>query len=191
MNAKNELQPGDALLVVDLQRDFCEGGALAVPHGDALVPTVQKLADRAAERGIPVYASKDWHPPDHVSFEAQGGPWPPHCVQGTPGAELHPDFEPPEGWIPVVKGNRLDHDQNSAFDETGLASDMRRRGIRRVWVTGLAQEVCVRASALDALREGFEVRVVRDATQPIDEREGRRAFEEIEAAGGLIVGAQA
>ncbi|MGD8318030.1 MAG: isochorismatase family protein [Myxococcales bacterium] len=186
MGALSELQPGDALLVVDLQRDFCEGGALPVPHGDAIVPVVQKLVDRAAERDIPVYASRDWHPPEHVSFEAQGGPWPPHCVQGTEGAELHADFEPPEGCIPVVKGNRLDKDQNSAFDETGVAVDLRRRGVRRVWVTGLAQEVCVRASALDALREGFEVHVVEDATRAIDDEKGRRAFDEIRASGGVV-----
>ncbi len=189
MDVMNELRRGDALLVVDLQRDFCEGGALAVPHGDTIVPVVQKLANRASQRDIPVYASKDWHPPDHVSFKARGGPWPPHCVQETAGAELHPDFEPPEGCTPVVKGNRLDKDQNSAFEETGLAADMRRRGVGRIWVAGLAQEVCVRASALDALREGFEVYVIRDATQPIDERRGRKAFEEIKAAGGFIAGA--
>lgn len=191
MNAMNELRSGDALLVVDLQRDFCEGGALAVPNGDTIVPIVQKLANRAAERNVPIYVSKDWHPPDHVSFTARGGPWPPHCVQGTKGAELHPDFEPPDGWIPVIKGNRLDKDQSSAFDETGLATDMRRRRIERIWIVGLAQEVCVRASALDALDEGFEVYVVEHATQPIDEEKGRCALEEIRARGGVIVGAAA
>lgn len=190
MGAMSELRSGDALLVVDLQRDFCEGGALEVPGGDAIVPVVQKLANRAAEREIPVYASRDWHPPEHVSFETQGGPWPPHCVQDTQGAELHPDFDPPDGCIPVVKGNRLDQDQNSAFDETGLAVDLERRGVRRIWIAGLAQEVCVRASALDALHEGFEVRVVRDATQPLDEEDGRRAFQEIREAGGLVVEAR-
>jgi nicotinamidase/pyrazinamidase len=191
MDAMNELRPGDALVIVDLQRDFCEGGALAVPHAHTIVPVVQKLANRAAERDVPIYASKDWHPPDHVSFRARGGPWPPHCVQGTKGAELHPDFKPPEGWIPVVKGNRLDKDQNSAFDETGLATDIRRRGIGRIWITGLAQEVCVVASALDALGEGLQVCVVEDATQAIDEEKGRRAFEEIRASGGVILRAGA
>lgn len=189
MNAMNDMQRGDALLVVDLQRDFCEGGALAVPNGDSVVPIIQDLTNRAADQQIPIYASRDWHPPDHVSFEARGGPWPPHCVQGTKGAELHPGFAPPTGHIPVVKGTRLDRDQYSAFDETGLAADMRERGVRRIWITGLAQDVCVRATALDALREGFEVRLIQEATRPVDEDEGRKALEEIEAAGGIIAGA--
>jgi nicotinamidase/pyrazinamidase len=184
----NEVRRGDALLIVDLQRDFCEGGALAVPDGDAVVPIIEDWVKRAVAQGIPIYASRDWHPPQHVSFEQQGGPWPPHCVQETEGAAFHPGFEPPGDFVPVIKGTRLDRDQYSAFDDTGLAADMRRSHVERVWVAGLAQDVCVRASTLDALKEGFEVLLLKDATRPVDEGKGARALEEMKAGGASIVG---
>lgn len=182
-----ELRRGDALLVVDLQRDFCEGGTLAVPGAEAVVPLAQAWSKRAAALGVPVYASKDWHPPEHVSFVSRGGPWPPHCVQDTEGAAFHPGFEPPASFVPVIKGTRLDRDQYSAFDETGLASEMRRHEIKRVWVAGLAQDVCVRETVLDALREGFEVGLLKCATRPVDPRKGREALEQMRSAGASIV----
>lgn len=184
----NEVRRGDALLIVDLQRDFCEGGALAVPDGDAVVPIIQDWVKQAVAQGVPIYASRDWHPPQHVSFEQQGGPWPPHCVQESEGAAFHPSFEPPGDIVPVIKGTRLDRDQYSAFDATGLAADMRRSHVERIWIAGLAQDVCVRASTLDALKEGFEVLLLKDATRPVDEGQGTLALEEMKAGGASIVG---
>jgi len=180
------LRAGDALLVVDVQPDFCPGGALAVPDGDAVIPVLNAWIAAARERGVPVYASRDWHPLQHVSFEAQGGPWPPHCVQDTPGAAYHPDLALPEDAVTIAKGTRLDRDQYSAFDGTGLAEHLRRTGIERLWVGGLAQDVCVRASVLDACKEGFAVHVIADATRPVDAAAGEAALREMREAGARL-----
>jgi len=180
------LRAGDALLVVDVQPDFCPGGALAVPEGDAVIPVLNAWIAAARERGVPVYASRDWHPLQHVSFEAQGGPWPPHCVQDTPGAAYHPDLALPEDAVTIAKGTRLDRDQYSAFDGTGLAEHLRQAGIERLWVGGLAQDVCVRASVLDACKEGFAVHLIADATRPVDAAAGEEALREMGEAGARL-----
>lgn len=181
-----EMQKGDALLVVDVQPDFCPGGQLAVPAGDDVIPVLNRWLETARGRGIPVYASRDWHPPGHVSFEAEGGPWPPHCVQDTPGAQYHPDLKLPDDVYKVSKGVRLDEDQYSALDRTGAGEHMRRRGIQRLWVGGLAQDVCVRASVLDARKEGFEVHLLTDATRPVDAEQGEKALEEMKQADAVL-----
>jgi len=180
------LRAGDALLVVDVQPDFCPGGALAVPDGDAVIPVLNAWIAAARERGVPVYASRDWHPLQHVSFEAQGGPWPPHCLQDTPGAAYHPDLALPEDAVTIAKGTRLDRDQYSAFDGTGLAEHLRQAGIERLWVGGLAQDVCVRASVLDACKEGFAVHLIADATRPVDAAAGEEALREMGEAGARL-----
>lgn len=177
------LEQGDAVLVVDVQPDFCPGGALPVAGGDEVIPPLNAWLRAARSRGVPVYASRDWHPPGHPSFREQGGPWPPHCVQDTPGAAYHPDLQLPEEVVKVAKGVRLDRDQYSAFDETGLAVHLRRRGVRRLVVGGLALDVCVRATVLDARKAGFEVLLLRDATRPVDPAAGREALSEMERAG--------
>jgi nicotinamidase/pyrazinamidase len=133
-----------------------------------------------------VYYSCDWHPPGHVSFRESGGQWPPHCLQHTDGARFHPDLHRPASAIIVTKGVRLDRDQCSAFDETGLAADLRKRGVGRVWVGGLAQDVCVRATVLDARREGFETIVIADGTRPVTSRGGRAANAEMRKAGARL-----
>jgi len=186
-DSKLDLAPGDALLVVDMQKDFCPGGALAVPGGDAVVPVLNKWIDFARAAKRPVYFSRDWHPTGHLSFEPQGGPWPPHCIQDTEGAAFHPKLHVPEDAVKVSKGVRLDKDQYSAFDETGLGAAMREAGVRRVWVGGLARDVCVRASVLDALREGFEVCVLSEAARPITPEGGEKADAEMKEAGARIV----
>ena len=109
------LKPGDGLLIVDVQKDFCPGGALPIAEGDRVVPILNRWLRAARERGIPVYASRDWHPRRHASFREQGGPWPPHCIQGSEGARFHPKLELPEDAVAIAKGVRLDHDQYSAF----------------------------------------------------------------------------
>lgn len=180
------LRAGDALLVVDVQPDFCPGGALAVPGGDAVIPVLNAWIAAAREREVPVYASRDWHPLQHVSFEAQGGPWPPHCVQDTPGAAYHPELALPEDAVKIAKGTRLDRDQYSAFDETGLAEHLRRAGVERLWVGGLAQDVCVRASVLDACKEGFAVHLIAAATRPVDAAAGEEVLQEMREAGARV-----
>ena len=182
------LSQGDALLVVDVQNDFCPGGALEVPEGDRVVPVINRWIEAAREARIPVFASRDWHPQGHVSFAERGGPWPPHCVQNTQGAAFHPDLQLPEEATVISKGQDPERDQYSAFDDTGLARQMRSEGIQRVWVGGLAQDVCVRATVLDGVREGFEIHLIEPATRPVDVNpgDGERALEEMQEAGAVI-----
>ena len=186
VDPKSELRRGDALLIVDVQKDFCPGGALAVPDGGAVVPVLNAWAKAARGQGLRVYASRDWHPANHPSFEPEGGPWPVHCVQDTDGAAFHADLALPEGTIVVSKGTRFDQDQYSAFDETGFAEELRRRGVERLFVGGLAEDVCVRASALDARKHGFEVQVIGEATRAITD-DGRRETEAEFADAGIAV----
>jgi nicotinamidase/pyrazinamidase len=176
----------DLLLVVDVQNDFCPGGALPIDNGDDVIPVCNMWAAAARKKGLPVYASRDWHPMDHISFTDQGGQWPPHCVQDTDGAGFHAKLELPAGTIVVTKGTRFDKDQYSAFDETGFAEELRRRGVRRVWVGGLAQDVCVRATSLDAARNGFETHVILEATRPVTPEGGEEALRELEANGVVV-----
>lgn len=175
---------GDALIIVDLQRDFCPGGALAVPGGDRVIAPINRLAAASAF----VVATRDWHPPDHHSFETQGGPWPVHCVRNTPGAELDPRLD--RGLVDVIvdKGLAPDLDGYSAFEATKLESLLRARGIARVHVAGLALDYCVKHTALDARRLGFTVVVHRDATRAVNLRPGDdgQALEELLAAGAEI-----
>jgi nicotinamidase/pyrazinamidase len=176
----------DVLLVVDLQNDFCPGGALAVPRGGEVVPIINRIARRFEH----VVLTQDWHPAGHQSFAsshagrkpyetidvAYGAQilWPDHCVQATPGAELHKELQIPHAELVLRKGYHRDIDSYSAFYEndrtthTGLAGYLRERGLRRVFVAGLAFDFCVRYSTEDAHREGFEVVVIEDACRSID-----------------------
>lgn len=176
------LKPGDALLIVDVQKDFCPGGALPVEEGDNIVPVINRWIAAAKAKGVPVYASRDWHPIGHMSFKEQGGPWPPHCIQDSDGAKFHPDLTLPDSTVMVTKGVRFDQDQNSAFDQTGLVQKLRKDGIRRLWVAGLAEDVCVLATVLDARREGFEVVLIQNATRPITSEGGEKARRQMQAA---------
>ncbi len=177
---------GDAVIAVDVQRDFCPGGKLAIPGGDEVVPVLDAWIDAAAAAGAAIVVSRDWHPPAHMSFVARGGPWPEHCVQGSPGADLHPSLHLPPPTVVVSKGASPEFDQYSAFDRTDLAAILRERGVERVWIGGLAEDVCVRATALDAVREGFETHVLLDATRPVAIESGRKARREMEAAGAIL-----
>ncbi|MFL5870172.1 MAG: nicotinamidase [Solirubrobacterales bacterium] len=175
-----------ALLIIDFQNDFVPGGALPVPEGDRIAPRVAELLD-SGEFDL-VVATRDWHPPDHHSFRAQGGPWPPHCVQGTEGAELHPSLERSKVEVVVDAGYRPDLEGYSGFEETDLERVLRDHHIDDATVVGLATDYCVRATALDALRLGFEGTVDRAAIRGIDVEPGDsdRALSEIEAAGGTV-----
>jgi len=172
-----------ALLAVDVQADFLPGGSLAVAGGDAVVAPLLEAA-----RGVDlVVATRDWHPPHHVSFAERGGPWPVHCVAGSPGGALHPDIDR-IAQVVVSKGTNAEVDAYSGFDGTPLAELLRGDGVTRLVVGGLATDYCVRATVLDALREGFEVAVLRDAVRPVDVQpgDGERALQEINAAGASI-----
>lgn len=176
----------DCLIVVDVQKDFCPGGKLAVEGGDQVIPVLNKWIDTALEHKIPIYFSRDWHPVDHISFEHRGGNWPPHCLQDTEGAEFHSELKFPEGANIITKGVRFDQDQNSVFDQTGLADKLRRDGIKRLIIGGLALDVCVRASVLDGLKEGFDVSLIVDASYPVSPESGAEALKEMLAAGAEL-----
>jgi len=185
--AESPLRDGDALLIVDVQRDFCPGGSLPIEDGDAVVPVLNAWIEKARAAGVPVFASRDWHPADHLSFAPQGGQWPVHCVQESEGATFHPGLKLPADATIVTKGNRTDRDQYSAFDATGLADDLKRRGIKRVWIGGLAEDVCVRATALDAAKEGFDTHVIAAATRPVTAAGGEAARTDMRTAGVTLV----
>jgi len=181
------LQPGDALIVVDVQNDFCPGGALPIADGDKVAPVLNRWIDAALAQGAPVYFSRDWHPVQHVSFAQRGGLWPPHCIQDSEGARFHPDLHVPPSAVIVTKGTRFDHDQNSVFDETGLAAQLRHDGVRRLFVGGLAEDVCVLATVLDARKENFEVLVIADGVRPVTEAGGEEARKKMQEAGARLI----
>ncbi|MBV8988824.1 MAG: nicotinamidase [Solirubrobacterales bacterium] len=174
----------DALIVVDVQNDFCQGGALAVPDGDAVIEPVNRLAET-----VPlVVATRDWHPPDHRSFAEQGGPWPVHCVQDTPGAQLHPGLDRSRVDAIVDAGQEPELEGYSGFEDTDLERVLREREVDRVHVAGLALDYCVKATALDAKRAGFDVVVHLDATRPVEVQrgDGERAVRELREAGVTV-----
>jgi nicotinamidase/pyrazinamidase len=175
-----------ALLIIDFQNDFTPGGALAVPEGDTIAPKINALA--ASGDYDLVVATRDWHPADHNSFAAQGGPWPVHCVAGTHGAQLHPDLDRTKVDIVVDKGQAVDTDGYSGFEGTDLEEILRERGITQVTVVGLATDYCVKNTALDALKAGLQVTVDHTAVRGVEVQEGdsERALAEVRAAGGVL-----
>jgi nicotinamidase/pyrazinamidase len=178
---------GDGLLIVDVQKDFCPGGALAIEEGDQIIPVLNYWIEQARRMDLPVYASRDWHPVDHISFKEQGGLWPPHCIQDSDGAEFHPALNLPDNVVKVTKGVRFDHDQNSAFDDTGLSERLKRDSVRRLFIGGLALDVCVMASVFDARKAGLDVQLIEDATRPVNAEDGRKALSKIKESGAGIV----
>src|SRR5919198_3565578 len=177
-------QPGDALLIVDPQIDFCPGGALAVPGGDRIFDAV----NRAAEMAPVVVASRDWHPPDHISFREQGGIWPVHCVRETKGAEFHPKLDQSRIDKVVSKATERSQEAYSAFGGTDLEEYLSSLGVKRLFVGGLATDYCVRQSVLDGRKAGFDVVVLKDAIGAVDVSpgDGERALQEMRAAGAEI-----
>jgi nicotinamidase/pyrazinamidase len=177
---------GSALIIVDFQNDFTPGGALGVAGGDAIAERIDELA-RSGAFDL-VVATRDWHPPDHGSFAAQGGPWPQHCVQGTAGAELHPGLDRALVDVVVDKGQDPATEGYSGFDATNLEELLRERAIDHVTIVGLATDYCVKNTALDALRSGFGVTVDSAAARAVEREpgDGQRALEEVRAAGGSI-----
>jgi nicotinamidase/pyrazinamidase len=181
-------QSKQALVVVDVQNDFCPGGTLAVAHGDEVVAPLNELIDEFLERGDPVYKSRDWHPPQTKHFQAYGGTWPVHCVQNTPGAEFHPQLKD-DPRIRVISKGLGDTDCYSAFDETDLATQLRDQGVKELIVGGLATDYCVKETVLAGIKEGFKVKAVENAMRAVELKpgDGERAIQEMRAAGAEIV----
>jgi nicotinamidase/pyrazinamidase len=177
-----------ALIVVDVQNDFCPGGSLAVTRGDDVVAPLNKLIEEFLERGEPVFKSRDWHPEKTKHFAAYGGTWPVHCVQDTKGAEFHPDLID-DMHIRVISKGLGDEDSYSAFDGTDLALQLRRLGVEEVWVGGLATDYCVKNTVLDALKEGFRVKALEDAMRAVEVNpgDGERAIAEMRDAGAEVI----
>jgi nicotinamidase/pyrazinamidase len=184
------MRDGDrtALLVVDVQNDFCRGGALAVPDGDRVVDALNQYIDNAVARGVTVYASRDWHPPVTSHFKSQGGPWPAHCVQGSDGARFHPDLHLPSSAIVITKGESPDSAGYSAFEGhtpagKSFLADLRERGINRLVVGGLATDYCVKHSVLDALSAGLQVTILEDAIAGVDPEGSSSALSQMRDGG--------
>lgn len=176
----------EALLLVDIQNDFCEHGALPVPDSLEIIPVVNAWVSRALQHDWLIVASRDWHPVDHISFRHRGGEWPEHCVQDTPGAAFHPDLHLPDDAVRVSKGTAFEQDAYSAFDGTQLEAFLQRRGVQTLYVAGLALDVCVRATVLDALRLGFAVEVLADATRAVNANTTYDVLTELRQAGAHI-----
>jgi nicotinamidase/pyrazinamidase len=180
--------PKQALIVVDVQNDFCPGGTLAVPQGDEVIEPLNREIDEFLQRGAPVYKSRDWHVPRAKHFAAYGGTWPVHCVQNTKGAEFHPALRD-DSRINVISKGLGDSDGYSAFDQTDLASQLHQQGVEEVVVGGLATDYCVKHTVLDALKHGFAVKALENAMRAVELQpgDGDRAIDEMRHAGAEIV----
>jgi len=172
-----------ALIVVDVQRDFCEGGALAASDTLPLLAPLQQAIDQARRVGATLVFTQDWHPDSHSSFKPNGGPWPVHCVENSSGAELMPPIAAAPGDIIIHKGVTIDGPGYSGFDATGLASYLTKRGISQVAVAGIATEYCVRATALDAASAGFSTVVLKDVVRAVDENQTEKVSQELKNSG--------
>ena len=186
---KTKPQPG-ALILVNIQNDFCPGGALAVDEGDRIVDVVNRLMPQFQL----VISTQDWHPADHVSFKERGGPWPPHCVQGTEGAELHPALNREPISYYFRKASSPAKDAYSEFEGTDgqgrtLDEALKSHNVTRVYVVGLATDYCVKATVLDAIKHGYEVYVVTDAVRAVNVSpdDGEKALDEMARAGAHLV----
>jgi nicotinamidase/pyrazinamidase len=157
-----------ALIVVDVQRDFCPGGSLAVKKGDKIILKLNKVIRAFQNASLPIFFTRDWHPLNHSSFKGQGGIWPPHCVMGTAGAEFHQALSIPPGSAVISKGTNRAVDAYSGFQGTDLEEQLKRLHVGEVFLAGLATDYCVKESALDAINAGFKVNVLKDCTKGVN-----------------------
>lgn len=162
------LTKGDALLIIDTQNDFVSGGALAVPQGDEVVPVLNRYIRIFQQHELPIFATRDWHPPNHCSFQTQGGPWPVHCVVGSHGAEFIPSLQLPKTASIISKPSDPAFETYSGFQASGFEKQLRSAQIHRLFVGGLATDYCVLHTALDALKHGFQVFLLKDAVRAVN-----------------------
>ena len=182
----------DALIIVDVQIDFCPGGALPVPDGDRIVPAVNEYIEMFRIVGQPVFATRDWHPENHISFKENGGIWPRHCVQYTEGAKFHPDLKlPPDAFI-ISKGERPELEAYSGFQGTLLDSLLKERGIKRIFICGLATDYCVKNTAIGALNFGYTTFILSDAIKGVDVNKGdsEKSIETMMRKGAVLLNLQ-
>ena len=184
-----DLPAGDALLVADIQNDFLPGGALGVVHGDEVLPVLIRYMSSFSQRGLPVFVSRDWHPPNHCSFREQGGIWPTHCVAGSKGAEFHPDFRLPPSAIIISKATDPGKEAYSAFEGTDLDKRLREAGVRRLFIGGLATDYCVLNTVRDAVQHGYAVVLLVDGIRAVNLHpdDGRKAEEEMLRLGAVPI----
>jgi nicotinamidase/pyrazinamidase len=181
-----------ALIMVDIQNDFLPGGALGVPQGNKIIPVTNQYIRFFSKQNLPVFFTRDWHPEETVHFKQEGGPWPPHCIQNTKGAEFHPDLFVPDNAEILSKGMDPRYDGYSAFDARNnegrrFPDILKDRDISTFYIGGIATDYCVRATSLDALKEGFDVYVLMDAIKGVNQEDSRKAIEEITTQGAVPV----
>jgi nicotinamidase/pyrazinamidase len=186
---KIELEQGDALVIVDVQNDFVFGGALAVPHGDEVVPVLNRYIDLFAKHGLPIFATRDCHPENHCSFQRFGGPWPVHCVVGSHGGEFVPSLRLPQSATVIDKPSAPDFETFSAFPGTDFENKLRHAHVRRLFVGGLATDYCVLHSSLDALKHGFALFLLKDAVRAVNLQpaDGQLAENQLTTAGATVI----
>ncbi len=195
MSTPPSFQVGDGLLLVDPQNDFCPGGSLAVADGDAVMPVLNAWATAAQRAGVPIFVSRDWHPPRTTHFKEYGGVWPAHCVMGTPGADFHPNLHVPPDAVIVSKGMGETEDAYSAFaarddSNTLLGALLKARNVIHLYIGGLATDYCVKSSALDGLEQGLGVTLIFDGIRAVnlEPTDGEQALAEMEARGARLSG---
>jgi nicotinamidase/pyrazinamidase len=189
------METKNALVIVDVQNDFCPGGALGVQDGDRIVPVLNKYIEKFAQAGLPIFFTRDWHPPRTTHFITDGGSWPPHCVQGSHGAEFHPKLQLGSHTVVLSKGMAVDEDSYSGFDAIdsrglSLGEVLRQSGINRVYLAGLATDYCVKHTALDGLKQGFQVVLLQDGIAGVNlqPKDSDRAVEAMLKAGVAVGG---
>ncbi len=191
MNNRANLSPadGDALIVVDVQNDFLPGGNLGVPEGDAVVPIMNRYLALFRRAKLPLYATRDWHPEGHCSFQAQGGPWPPHCVANSEGAAFAKDLDLADDVTVISKAATVEKDAYSGFEGTDLAERLRKQKVSRLFIGGLATDYCVLNTVKDALKEGFQVLLLEDGIRGVNVNAGdsEKAINEMHALGARSV----
>ncbi len=193
MNSANSdqlpMKQGDALIVVDVQNDFLAGGSLEVPQGNEIIPVFNQYIEAFATIGLPVYATSDWHPPDHCSFKAQGGLWPPHCVVDTRGAQFAPDLSLPTSTVLISSATEPNKEAYSGFQGTDLDERLRSAHIQRVFIGGLATDYCVLSTVKDAIEQAYKVFLLQDAIRAVNVNpdDGKKAEEEMTRLGAVPI----
>lgn len=183
------IQSGDALLIVDIQKDFLPGGALGVSYGNDVLPVLLGYISKFESRGLPIFATRDWHPPNHCSFREQGGVWPIHCVAGSPGAEPPSLLRLPSSTVIVTKGTVPETEGYSGFQGTTLNAQLKEAGVRRLFVGGLATDFCVLNTVKDALDLGYQVYLLSDAIRAVNlqPNDGSKAIEAMLQRGAILI----